>query len=84
MEEAWRWFGPEDTVTLEQVLQAGATGIVTSLDFIPTEEIWLSKDIVERRRLIEDAGLRWSVVESLPVHSDIKARSGEYRRYDAI
>lgn len=81
MEGAWRWFGPEDTVTLEQVLQAGATGIVTSLDFIPTGEIWLSKDIVERRRLIEDAGLRWSVVESLPVHSDIKARSGEYRRY---
>ena len=81
MEETWRWFGPNDTVTLEQVRQAGATGIVTALDHVPTGEAWPVADILERRRLIEDAGLSWSVVESLPLHNDVKTRSGEYRRY---
>ena len=81
MEETWRWFGPNDTVTLEQVRQAGATGIVTALDHVPTGDAWPAADILERRRLIEDAGLSWSVVESLPLHNDVKTRSGEYRRY---
>jgi len=81
MQETWRWFGPDDTVTLEQIRQAGATGIVTALDHVLTGEAWPAADIEERKRTIEDAGLTWSVVESVPLHNDIKMRSGQYRRH---
>ena len=81
MQETWRWFGPDDTVTLEQIRQAGATGIVTALDNVLTGEAWPAADIEERKRTIEDAGLTWSVVESVPLHNDIKMRSGQYRRH---
>lgn len=81
MEETWRWFGPDDTVTLEQIRQAGATGVVTALDHVPTGEAWPAADIDERKRLIETAGLTWSVVESVPLHNDIKTRSGNCAQY---
>lgn len=81
MEETWRWFGPDDTVKLEQIRQAGAQGIVTALDHVPTGDVWPVADIEERKRLIEDAGFSWSVVESVPLHNDIKARSSGYLRY---
>jgi mannonate dehydratase len=80
MQETWRWFGPDDTVTLTQIVQAGATGVVTALDHIPTGEVWPEADIAERKRLLGEHGLEWSVVESVPVHQDIKLRSGDYER----
>ena len=80
MKETWRWFGPEDTVSLEQVRQAGATGVVTALDDIPTGEVWPPEAIAERKRLLESHGLEWTVVESVPVHQDIKLHRGDFER----
>ena len=80
MIETWRWFGPQDPISLTQVRQAGAEGIVTALNHIATGESWPIEDILERKRLIEDAGMVWSVVESVPVHNAIKTRSGDYAR----
>ncbi len=80
MQESWRWFGPEDTVTLEQIVQAGASGVVTALDHIPTGETWPVRDIADRRALLDAHGLEWVVVESVPVHQDIKLRQGDYQR----
>jgi mannonate dehydratase len=81
MQETWRWFGPDDTVTLENIVQAGASGVVTSLHHIPTGEVWPLADIVQRKSEIEAGGLAWAVIESIPLHNDIKTRSGDYRRH---
>lgn len=81
MKQTWRWFGPSDKVSLKNIIQAGATGVVTSLHHIATGNPWPITDVRERKQAIEDAGLVWSVVESIPVHNDIKTRSGDFKKW---